>query len=300
MESKLNWNDLRFFLAVARSKSLSEAGRYLGVSTSTVARRIETLEAALRLKLFRRHHDGYELTEAGLDLLDPAESAEAQMGLVERSALRNDGELSGTVRIDVPELIGQRVLLPNLLAFSHTYPKIRLDFRSSVLPVRLRAQESDIVVRLVRPERGNYRIRLAGKVGFGFFASKDYLARNGTPRRESDLLKHRMIGWPEELNFLMMSTWLQTVCPDIRPMMVMDSFKAHLEGVRHGFGIAILPYFAARDESLVPILSNIPPLKLDLWLLVHDRAPKLNSVKVSVDEFRRILKQNSYLLEHFE
>jgi len=300
MESKMNWNDLRFFLAVARSKSLSEAGRHLGVSTSTVARRIETLESALRLDLFRHHHDGYELTEAGHELVEPAETAEAQMGLVERSALRKDGELSGTVRVDVPELIGQRVLLPNLLAFSRAYPNIRLDFRSSVLPVRLRAQESDIVVRLVRPERGNYRIRLASKVGFGFFASQEYLLRNGTPVQKSDLLHHRIIGWPDDLNFLMMSAWLQSICPEIRPAMFLDSFKAHLEGARHGFGIAVLPFFATRNENLVQILKDIPPLKLNLWFLVHDRSPTTDSVQVVVDEIRRILTQNSLSLENYE
>ena len=113
----MNWNDLRFFLAVARSKSISEAGRQLNVSASTVARRIEALEASLGQKLFRHQHDGYEITQAGLDLLDPAESAETQMRLFERSALQRDGDLSGLVRVDVPELIGQALLLPELQTF---------------------------------------------------------------------------------------------------------------------------------------------------------------------------------------
>ncbi|OOY06970.1 transcriptional regulator [Thioclava sp. F36-7] len=296
----MDWNDLRFFLAVARSKSLSEAGRQLEVSTSTVARRIKFLEDSLRLKLFRHHHDGYALTQAGLDLLDPAESAEAQMRLVERSARRKDGELAGLVRIDVPELIGQKILLPELRGFYANYPNIRLDFRSSVLPVRLRAQESDIVVRLVRPERGNYRIRLVGKIGFGFFASQEYLIRHGTPRAESDLLRHRVIAWPDDLKFLTMSAWLQTVCPDLAPSMFLDSFKAHVEAAKHGFGIAALPYFAASAEGLVPVLTTIAPLKLDLWLLIHDRSPMTNSIRVTYDEILRILIRNQSRLEEFE
>lgn len=297
MERSLNWNDLRFFLEVARTQSLSETARNLGVSASTVARRIDVLETALRVQLFRRHHDGYEITEVGRDLLDPAESAEAQIGLAERVTLRNHESPTETVRIDVPELIGQRILLPNLLPFTRTYPNIRLDFRSSVLPVRLRAQESDIVIRLVRPERGNYRIRQVGTVGFSFYASRAYLEARGTPQNEVDLLRHSVIGWPHDLHFLAMSTWLQRVCPDMRPTMLLDSFKAHLEGVRSDFGIAVLPHFAARQEDLVPILDDVKPLELSLWALIHERAQTSSSVGLAHEKVLSILNRARSLLQ---
>ena len=278
----MNWNDLRFFLQVARSKSLSEAARKLGTSVSTVSRRIETMESALKLKLFTHHRDGYDLTGAGIDLMDPAENIEAQMRLFERAAVKRDGAYSGLVRVDMPELIGQKIIMPNLGPFVSAYPDIRLDIRSSVLPVRLRTQESDLVIRLVRPEQGNYKIRLIGKVDFRFYCSQAYLQRFGLPKDPSALAAHHVAAWPEDMQFLRMSAWLQEVCPQVRPSMFLASFAAQLQAVSHGYCIAVLPSFAAEPEGLIPILTEIPPLSLDLWLLVHVRTsltPRVQKVR---------------------
>ncbi|WP_244580080.1 LysR family transcriptional regulator [Cohaesibacter gelatinilyticus] len=294
---RMNWNDLKFFLAVARAKSLSESARKLGVSTSTVSRRIVVLEADLQSNLFRHHHDGYELTLAGVELLEPAEKAEAQMRLLERSALRQEGHLSGLVRVDLPELLGQKIILPGLQDFFDDYPDIRMDFRSSVLPVRLRSQESDIVLRLVRPEKGNYRIRQVGRVDFGLFASKAYIERHGEPAKAQDLAAHRIIGWPEDLNFLTMSAWLQSISAEFYPSLFLDSLTAHLEAARHGYGIAVLPTFAARPEGLHPILRDVPPLKMDLWLLLHDQSPTSPRVRAVYEKLIDILARNKGVLQ---
>jgi DNA-binding transcriptional LysR family regulator len=171
MESTMDWNDLRFFLAVASTRSLSGASAQLGVSPSTVSRRVGALEAALQLRLFRPRPDGYDLTEAGLKLLPAAERAEAQMRLFERGAREKEGDLAGPIRIEAPELLGQDVVLPVLAEFIESHPAIRVELRSSVGPVRLAGEEADIVLRLVRPEQGRYRQRRVGHISFGLYAS---------------------------------------------------------------------------------------------------------------------------------
>ncbi|PDS77145.1 LysR family transcriptional regulator [Rhizobium sp. L43] len=293
----MDWNDLKFFLAVAESRSLSAASRRLGVSTSTVSRRIIALEQALGLSLFRHHFDGYELTEAGMKLQRPAEQAETSLKAFERSAKDSSDTLSGVVRIDAPELLGQQFLLPNLAGFLQDYPGIQLDIRSSVRPVQLATQQSDIVLRIVPPERGSYRMRSVGKVAFGLYANRDYVETHGQPSNDRDLQSHRMIGWSEELRYLSMSVWLDELFPDLQPAMRLSSFTAQLTAVESGLGIAVLPCFAANRTELVPVLTDIPRLILDLWLLVQDQAGRIQRVQIVKECLVKILTESSGQLE---
>ncbi len=280
MQSDMDWNDLKFFLALAQGKSLSAAAQTLDVSPSTVSRRIEALERALQVQLFRPHRDGYDLTEAGQGLVPAAEQAGAQMRVFERNARETGDDLAGPVRIEAPELLGQEVLLPALAGFMAAYPRIRIELRGAVQPVRLAAEEADIVLRLVRPSRGNYRIRKIGAISFGLYASADHVAQHGTPRTADELHQHRVVGWTEDLAFLTMAGWLEGHCPGLRPALRLTSFAAQVEAVRHGAGWAVLPDFIARPAGFLPGLQALPPLVTDLWLLVHEQAQALPRVRL--------------------
>lgn len=279
----MDWNDLKFFLAVAHAKSLSAAAIQLGVSPSTVSRRIEALEQALQVKLFHARRDGYDLTEAGHGLVPAAERAGAQMRVFERSAQEKDSNLAGPVRIEAPELLGQDLLLPVMVRFMDMYPSIRIELRSSVRPVRLAAEEADIVLRLVRPDHGSYRMKKIGEIGFGLYASDEYIRRNGIPARSEDLHRHRVIGWTEDLHFLTMATWLESVCPGIQPSLRLSSLGAQLSAARNGAGWAVLPDFAAVPAGLLPGLVDLPGLASDLWLLIHEQSQSLPRVKLARD-----------------
>lgn len=283
MQSMMDWNDLKFFLALAQGKSLSAAAQALGVSPSTVSRRIEALERALQVQLFRPHRDGYDLTEAGHGLLPAAEHAGTQMRVFERNAREAGDDLAGSVRIEAPELLGQAVLLPTLVDFMADHPHIRIELRSAVQPVRLAAEEADIVIRLVRPSQGNYRIRKVGSIRFGLYAAPEYVRRNGTPQDLDDMLRHRIIGWTEDLAFLTMASWLASHGPALRPSLRLTSLAAQVEAVRKGAGWAVLPDFIARPAGFLPGLEGLPPLAPDLWLLVHDQAQALRRVKLVRD-----------------
>lgn len=280
MKSRMDWNDLKFFLAVANARTLSAASSQLGVSPSTVSRRIEALEASLQVKLFRPHRDGYDLTAAGRDLLAPGERAEAQMRVFERTAREKDNDLSGPVRLDVPELLGQEILLPGLAGFLQSHPDIRIEMHSSVRPVRLTGEEADIVLRLIRPERGSYRQRKLGRVAFGMYASSSYIACHGTPASPADLHRHRVIGWTEDLRYLTMATWLEVLCPGLQPALRLSSLNAQIAAVKLGLGMAVLPSFAAETIGLLAVLQDAPRLMPDLWMLVHEQAAALPRVQL--------------------
>lgn len=283
MESMMDWNDLKFFLALAQGKSLSAAAAQLGVSPSTVSRRIEALELALHAQLFRPHRDGYDLTEAGLGLVPAAELAAAQMRVFARNAEESGNDLAGPVRIEAPELLGQEVLLPAVVRLMQDHPALRIELRSSVLPVRLALEEADLILRLVRPSKGNYRMRKLGVIRFGLYASPDYIRRHGTPLRPEDLHRHRMIGWTEEQRFLTMASWLERLCPGLRPSLRLMSFAAQMEAVRNHAGWAVLPAFAAVPAGFLPALTDVPQLAPDLWLLCHEQSQSLPRVKLARD-----------------
>ena len=279
----MDWNDLKFFLAVAQGKSLSAAAQTLGVSPSTVSRRLDALEQALQVPLFRPHRDGYDLTDAGQSLVSAAEQAGARMLVFERNARETGDDLSGPVRIEAPELLGQDILMPALIRFMETYPRIRIELRGAVQPVRLAAEEADIVLRLVRPTRGNYRIKKVGSIRFGLYASSDYVRQHGTAQTADELNRHRVIGWTEDLGFLTMATWLRDLAPGLRPSLRLNSFSAQVEAVRKGAGWAVLPEFVARSAEFVRGLEGVPPLEAELWLLTHEQAQALPRVKLVRD-----------------
>jgi DNA-binding transcriptional LysR family regulator len=283
MEGAMDWNDLRFFLTVANTRSLSGAAAQLGVSPSTVSRRIGALEAALQIRLFRPHRDGYDLTAAGLKLLPAAERAEAQMHLFERGAREREGDLAGPIRIEAPELLGQDVVLPALAEFIELHPAIRVELRSSVRSVRLAGEEADIVLRLVRPEQGPYRQRRLGQVSFGLYASSAHIARHGAPDSVAELRDHRVIGWTDDLRNLIMAVWLENLCPGLEPALRLSSLGAQLVAAQQGLGWAMLPAFAAVPAGLQAVPLDGHQLAPDLWLLIHEQTGVLPRVRMVRD-----------------
>ena len=280
MGSNVHWDDLKFFLAVANAKSLSGASEQLKVSPSTVSRRVEALEAALRVRLFRPHRDGYDLTQAGRDLVPAAERASAQMRIFERNAQEMDSDHAGPVCIEAPELLGQDVILPALGVFIEAHPEIKIELRSSVKSVRLAGEEADIVLRIVRPEQGSYRMRKLGKISFRLYASAKYVELNGMPNRPEELHQHRVIGWSEDLHYLSMALWLENLCPGLRPALRVSSLSAQLVAAKHGLGWAVLPSFAAEAAELVSALGDATSLDPSLWLLVHEQSAAIPRVKL--------------------
>lgn len=289
----MDWNDLRFFLTVARAKSLSAASVQLGVSVSTVSRRLEALEKALQVTLFRHHREGYELTARGRELLEPAERAEANIQSFERVASSISGNPAGLVRVDAPELLGQNIILPGLASFARTNPQIHLELRTNVAPVRLTAFDNDIILRLVRPTGGDYSIRKVGEIAFGLYGSADYLGRHGVPEVAQELSTHRIIGWTDEYQYLTMMQWLNRFAMDVPLALKLTSLSAQVTAVQNGYGLAVLPAFAAREAGFTRAITSVPPLAVDLWMLVHGQVKDFPRVRAVQEEILRTLEKSA-------
>ncbi|WP_421862587.1 LysR family transcriptional regulator [Motiliproteus sp.] len=286
----MNWDDLKYFLSVARSKSLSVSARSLHVSPSTVSRRIDALEQALGTQLFSRRQDGYDLTDAGANLISTAEQAEAHLLWLERGAARSETETAGTVRLAVPELLGQYILIPQLSDLQHAHPEIQLEIITDVRSTPLTKREADIAIRLTRPTHGDYTVQRIGQLSQALYASSDYLNAMGTPRSASDLAEHRFVGWDSELSYLPLAHWLEDR-PEIPSLyMRTGSYHSQLMAVRAHMGIAALPRFAAELFELQRVLPEESSLVSDIWLVRQADSRRLKRVSIVSDQISRIIK----------
>jgi len=286
--SVLDWNDLRYFLAVARSHSLTEAGRELGTSPATVARRIAALEHALGAGLFAKSNDGYLLTAQGEALTGPAEQAEAHLLWLERSGAVPSDALSGVVRIAMPELLGQHFIIPSLAEFGQKYPHIGVEAVADVRPLTLKEREADLLVRLVRPANGDYTVRKIGGISLCLYGSQRYVSTHGTPRTFTDLAGHRLIGWEARMNFLPFSRWLGDAVPTQNLVFRAHTMTAQLSAVDAGIGLAVLPAFVARKYGLVRVVEDEAPFRSDIWLLQASDAQSFARVRVLADHLTEL------------
>ncbi len=259
----MNWDDAKILLAIGRSGGLSRTAKRLGLGVSTVHRRAAELERALDAVLFTRGKDGYGLTEAGHAYFRLAEQAEEHLTAMER---RDLPERQTVLRLAVPELLGQQVLLPDLMAFQAEHPGLRLDISTSAIPVEMNRHHADLLLRVVRPKAGRYRVKRVGHTRFGLFGSFEYLQGHHI-EHPNDLGKCRLIGWGDAFHYIILAQWFRDLA-GIAPHLGFDNLQAQLLAAHAGQGIAVLPVFAGASAGLQQVLPE-HMLEQDLWLMRH-------------------------------
>ncbi|MGN6093020.1 MAG: LysR family transcriptional regulator [Luteibacter jiangsuensis] len=279
----MDWNDLRFFLSVARSGSLTQTAAAMGVSQSTVSRRIGELEASVGMTLFARHATGYFLTDEGREVLRHAEVVEDGILALERGAAGLDKTPTGTVRVATSENLATDLIIPALPAFRERFPGICLELITSNTTANLSRREADIALRVVRPERGNLKVRRVGHMTYSVYGSRDYLDTH--PAIPGEPLEGRhAITWDESHAHLPAANWLAQTHPGCKVALVATSLPAHIAAVRAGLGLAVIPDFLAAGDDLVRV---VPPEELfsnEVWLVTH--ADLVASARVrAVSEF---------------
>ena len=285
MTAMLDWNDLRYFLSVAAGGSTLAAGRALRVSQTTVARRIAALEQAIGLALFDRRQAGYSLTPTGEALLDRARSvAFAATGFAEEAAaLARD--VSGTVRLTVEEIFANALLGPWLRELHDAHPAIRIELDTVGTTRDLGTGEADIALRSTAAPAP------AGVVGrrlciddWTLYCSRDYAARNGVPRNNSELKGHALVGGGGGNLGRAYSAWIHEFGLDEQVAIHHDTSTGLLSAVRSGLGIAVLPCIIADDEpDLIRCLSPRRDHGRVMWLLTHERVRHAPRVRVAID-----------------
>ncbi|MFL6755072.1 MAG: LysR family transcriptional regulator [Sphingomicrobium sp.] len=282
----LDWNDLRFFLAVARQGSTLAAGRALRVSQTTVARRVAALEHALGFPLFDKRQAGYALTPLGSDLLARAEQVEVAANGFADAAAAQSRNLSGTVKITTEEVYAITLLAPLLRELHEKHPEVVIELDTSQAVRDLGAGEADISLRSTKgPDQP------AGLVGrqlcvddWALYCSRDYAARHGVPRSIAELKHHALIGGGGGNLWLHYQAWLKTLGLEQQVAMHHATSGGLLSGIRSGFGIAVLPcVIADADADLVRCLPPRSDHERVLWLFTHERVRHTPRVRAVID-----------------
>jgi DNA-binding transcriptional LysR family regulator len=289
-----DWNDLKYFLAVARHHSTIAAGKVLGVNQSTVHRRLKELERKLERKLVVRETAGYRLTEYAEELLPYAERIENGVLELERHVRDETRDLTGVVRVTCPEPIVLRLTKSALLErFSTRYPQLRIEFLTSDRYLDLTKGEADVAFRSGDTD-GELVGRKVAESLWAIYASKAYIARNGKPERVEDLSQHPLVAFNESLNGHRTAIWLKEVAPNAIKSSRSTSVLGLVSAVKSGIGIGPLPTaLGDADDELVRVLGPIKDLTRDWRLLTHPdlrHTPRVSAFFDFVIEERALLK----------
>jgi DNA-binding transcriptional LysR family regulator len=289
----MKWDDLRIFLTVARSRSLSEAAVTLDVNQSTVSRRLTNLERHLKPQLLERTSSGPVLTESGNDLLPMAQKVEDEFFQIDRQVTGRDMRLSGRLRITCIDMLVDRLLAPHLAAFTEQHPDIELELLTAFRPLDLMRREADVAIRASDgPPQA-----LVGRRMFDFnlavYASSKLAAEIGENADPSQL---EWIGLHDvENNNRVVKTRFPTanICHWVDGLFMQNAL------VREGIGVAALPcYWADSDPNLIRVYPEpYAPNGLGFWVLIHPDIRRTARVRAFVDFVTGALKDHQQAFE---
>jgi DNA-binding transcriptional LysR family regulator len=285
----VDWEDIRHFLAVAQSGTLSGAARDLKVDHATVSRRLAALEAALDVQLVDRLPRACRLTAVGRQVLERAREMETGAHGVARLAKAAHAPLVGRVTLSAPPVLVTHLLVEQLARFRADYPEIRLSLSAQGQQVSLSRREADVAVRLVRPDEAGGVARKIGAMAFGLYAHRSY-AHLAAPER------WQFIAFDQKFADIPQQQWLLGIAGDRPVACELNHIGEHLIAVRTGVGVAGLPRFIGdRDRDLIRIDKDNPPFAREIWLLVHRDLRRTPAIRAVMDFAARVISENRAL-----
>jgi DNA-binding transcriptional LysR family regulator len=287
----IDWDDVRYFLAVARGGSVRTAAGRLGVNHSTVLRRIAQLEERLGVQMFEKLPSGYRVTDAGEEVLEFANQMEASSHQLETRVFGRDQSVRGLLRVTLAPTVATHLLMPDFAAFARLHPDIEIEILSSGELANLTNREADVAIRVVY-DRKTLPLNLHGLKGPDVFGGV-YMAR--------DRLAASRAGGPDPMRWIVISShgipdWAREVRATGVPFRTTDG-EAQIAAVRQGLGITTLPCFIGDADTL---LARVPGTGLHiygtLWLLTQGETRKTKRVRLFTEFLSRRLAAYTRLL----
>jgi DNA-binding transcriptional LysR family regulator len=292
-----DWDDLRVFLAVARTESLSGAGKLLRLDPATVGRRIVKLEEALGARLFVKSPQGYGVTEAGLRLLPHAEAAEQAVQAAADDLRGGAGGLSGQVRIGAPDGCANYLLPQVVAAICDDNPGLEVQIVALPRVINLSKREADMVIAVSPPTAGRLTVQRLTDYHLHLAASLAYLDRHGTPQRREDLTAHRIVGYIPDMIFDKELDYLAEIGVTEVPL-ASNSVPVQLNWLRHGAGIGMVHDFALPSApELVKVLPVEVSLTRAFWLIRHADDRRIDRMNRFADLLAQGLRREVLRLE---
>ncbi|MGV4877842.1 LysR family transcriptional regulator [Acetobacter indonesiensis] len=282
MKRSLDWRNLQFFLAVARSGSLSEAGRLLGVDHATVGRHIVSLESSVGKTLFERHLRGYALTRYGQDLLTTAEAMDREATLVAQATSPAFG-LTGIVRINALEGFANFFLASRIGPLLADNPALTVEILTIQQIVALSRRQADIAITVTPSDDDRFVCEKLTPYHLCVYATRAYLEREKTIKKPDDFSSHLFAGYVDEMIFMRELDYLGDLGVSRKMVRIQNSsVQAQMEAACSGLCMAVLPTFvAATRPELVPVLPQQIRLERHYWLITRadeQKTPRVDRV----------------------
>lgn len=285
-----DWDNLRAFLAIARTGRLAAAARHLGVNHTTMSRRLHTLESQLGSPLFYRTTAGYQLTPSGETILGNAEAMEQAAVTIGARVRERTGRLQGRVRVAMAPEFASHWLSRHLTEFRRRYPAISLQVLVGTRTLDLSRGEAELALRTPRPHQlGLITSRLAA-TATALYASREFIGKRRL--RIADVASARAIPflvYPPSLHLLQQADWFQPVLAAADVVLETNGTHALLEAARASAGVAVLPCFVGRlYDDLVQVSEHVA--EHDLWIATHPDFRRDPRVRATSDFLKGIAK----------
>lgn len=278
----LDWEDVRFFAALARHGTLAATARNLKVTHAAVARRLASLEATLGRSLFARKREGFRLNAAGAAAL--GEAAQMELAACSLHAARHplktavSGGVSGLVRITVARVFADGFLAERLGSLTKCHPGLELEIVATSRHLGLARRQAEIALRLARPAAGHLVARRVATLDYGFYTSPEYKQRIDCGEPPA------FIAFDDSSEHVPEAQWVQRFFNGRHVALRVNSQGAQAAAARGGTGVALLPGLLARSlGGLERVELDAAPPARELWLLMRPDVARLARVRAVVD-----------------
>jgi len=279
--SMLDWDDLRYVLAVRRAGSLNAAARALRVDKATVSRRVAALEHALRARLFDRKPDGYELTPHGERVIAAVSDIDDTVAALVTELAEAGGDEGGMVHLTVPQFFASQVLLPALAGFRAAHPTIDVAVNASSSVLNVARREAEVGLRNVKPNQLSVTVRRVGALGMALYGSREYLERRGTPATSADFARHDLIGWERVFTHAKGLLWVND-CGARMAVRLNDS-AVMCDATAAGLGIAALPCILGDERAGLVRLEAFGVSRDDIYAVAPGELRRSRRVRAVID-----------------
>jgi DNA-binding transcriptional LysR family regulator len=289
----MHWDDLQFFLSLARTGLLTAAAAQLKVDATTVGRRIRRLEQSLGGQtLFVHGRDGHVLTEAGRRLMIRVEAIEREADAIADSADQAGGEeIRGRLRISASEGFGTWLIAYHLGDFARAHRLLAIDLAANTGFLDPSRREADVAILLARPQRGPLIVKKLTDYRLRLYASRAYLANSSGIAGNADLPAHPMVGYIPDLLYSPELNYMDEVRPGIEANLRCSSINTQYRLIASGAGIGVLPCFIGdRDPDLVRLLPEIV-ITRSFWLVTHQDSRHLPRNALFVEWLSDLVQQ---------
>lgn len=294
LQNETQWTNLQAFKAVADHGSIGQAALSLGITHTTLRRRVDDLEAWLNYPLLTRSKTGTELTDAGEEIYRLVSGMGKIVKAIKLTPNPTNDDPAGTVKFHVENCLAPHLVAPRLPSFFEAYPDIKILLTSAEQTSDPGISDIDVSLTTDQPSSLEAVARKVAVINYACFASEGYLEKNGVPSSLLDLLNHRT------LNLVQYMPYLKALDPDVEKAMSLashslltDDMVSLVETISNDGGIGLLPSYYEMAYPNLQALSQLPVIRVDLLMVYHNKSRDRASIRALTEWIKEIFEKDT-------